>query len=91
MKQPHKTGPPIIPAVEIRKLRLRESQNLPTASLIDACEAGLQPQVSLTLGLPANDNSRWVPGPVLDIIMLPLVILKRPHQVGIMTLILHWR
>ena len=36
MQQPHKTGPPIIPAVEIRKLRLRESQNLPTASLIDA-------------------------------------------------------
>ena len=29
MQQPHETGPLNIPAVEIRKLRLRESQNLP--------------------------------------------------------------
>lgn len=33
MQQPRETGPPITPAVEIRKLRLRELQNLPTASL----------------------------------------------------------
>lgn len=47
--------------------------------------------MSLTLGLPANDDSQWVPGPALDIIVLPIVVLKRPHKVGIMTLILHWR
>lgn len=95
MQQPYEIGTVIIPTVEIRKLRLRESQNLPKGIITECeaelCEAELQAQVSLTIAPPANGNSRHVPAPRLDIFTQPVVILKRPHMVGIIILFLHWR
>ena len=54
MQQPYEIGTVIIPTVEIRKLRLRESQNLPKG-IITECEAELQAQVSLTIAPPTAD------------------------------------